>query len=278
MLESDGYIIKSCKIKDKRIFQEFFKLMHSFNNDLFYRVLKTSSGSFLFHHNSHDIYAYEKVKGDVFVFNLSSASLLGSALAALHNVMDIPEFRSNDRKLEKMVSVFLSHEPDSLYNGQYRKRYVLDFIDTVPDFLDKPQNFIHGDMWKENIIISGKNITFIDFDSMHLFYKDYEVMRCFFISFLDSIIDEKKTIIELIEKYQNYFISYMNVGSLDLNSAFNFYLFVFCLECDVEDQACHDSAMLSFLIKRQYLLMTLIEKRLDILSVFNGWAGDLNVI
>ncbi|MDE9530758.1 phosphotransferase [Xenorhabdus bovienii] len=277
LLESDNYCIKSSVIREQEIFQKFCNLVSTLNNCLAYKVLRNKNNEFLFHYDNSDIFAYEKIEGCTFTFDHENVSLLGRSLALLHNLMDFPDYLTNNSFLENMISTFLLRDPNSLYNGLCRKRYVLDYMEANPDILDKPTNVIHGDMWSENIIFFNKKITFIDFDRIHVFYRDYEVMRCFFISLLSSFFEKKKSIIAALEEYKDYFISYVSINALSLTSAFDFYTFVLCLECDVEDKAQNSVDMLLFFKKRQFLLLALIEGRKEILTTFNSWIGGLNV-
>jgi hypothetical protein len=277
LLESENYCLKSSLIKEREVFHNFFNAIAPLNNPLVYKLLMNKNSKFLFHYNSYDIYAYEKIEGSVFDFEHDNVYQLGRSLALLHNLMSLQNLEGKNDRLRTMINVFLAHGTDSLYNWKYRKKYVLDFLESNPDIMNKPTNIIHGDMWSENIIVYNGGVTFIDFDQINFFYKDYEVFRCFFISLLNSIYNEKKSILAILEEYKDYFISYMKVSVLDLVSAFNFYIFVLCLECHVEEKAHDDDYFLFFLKKRQFLLLALIEEREKVILKFKDWRGDLNV-
>ncbi|UJR64371.1 hypothetical protein [Dickeya zeae] len=258
--------LKKCAITNPDLFNGLFHDIN--NNPLVYQLLPYNSGGFIYKNNDYYLYAYNKVIGDTFTFTREKALNLGRALACLHNLLNKNDLPRNSFALDNMIERFLSRRVNSLSNGTYRVKYVLEYLNKNPNVKYKAQYLIHGDVWAKNIITNTHGITFIDFDSIRVFYTDYELMRCFFISLIDSIITEVVPVNNYIHNLKGYFKSYVQICGLNLLSAFEFYLFIFCLECDVEDMALHDTRMQVFLYKRNLLQLVLIKNINNILSVF----------
>lgn len=269
-LANQQVCLKKCVIKNPDLFNSFFERIINNNNSLVYQLLPSISGGFIYHNNDYCLYAYKKVSGDAFTFTREKAINLGQSLSRLHNLLNVVDVKTNPTILENMIEQFLSRNLTSLSNGILRSQYVLDYLRNNPDIYQKPQSLVHGDMWAQNIITNRHEITFIDFDCIRIFYKDYELMRCFFISLIDYIIKETVPIQNYIFKFKEYFKSYRQNCDLDLLSAFEFYLFIFCLECEVEDMALHNARMHVFLRKRNVLQFILLKNLKVIFSEFNN--------
>ncbi|GKW04895.1 hypothetical protein PEC301877_37080 [Pectobacterium carotovorum subsp. carotovorum] len=269
-LANQQVCLKKCVIKNPDLFNSFFERIINNKNPLVYQLLPSISGGFIYHNNDYYIYAYKKVSGDVFTFTREKAINLGQSLSRLHNLLNVVDVKTNPTILENMIEQFLSRNLTSLSNGILRSQYVLDYLRNHPDIYQKPQSLVHGDMWAQNIITNRHEITFIDFDCIRIFYNDYELMRCFFISLIDYIIKETVPIQNYIFKFKGYFKSYRKNCDLDLLSAFEFYLFIFCLECEVEDMARHNARMHTFLRKRNVLQFILLKNLKVIFYEFNN--------
>nr|WDS96480.1 stress response kinase A [Enterobacter sp.] len=268
-LSSQQVCLKQCVIKNPDLFNGFFERIINNKDLLVYQMLPSISGGFIYHYNDCYLYAYKKVSGDTFTFTREKAMTLGRSLSHLHNLLNVIDVKTKPAILENMITQFLSRNFASLSNGILRSQYVLNYLRNNPDLYQKQQSLVHGDMWAQNIITNRREITFIDFDCIRVFYSDYELMRCFFISLIDSIIKETIPIQKYIFEFKGYFESYRKNCHLDLLSAFEFYLFIFCLECEVEDMALHNARMQVFLRKRNALQFVLLKNLKVILSEFN---------
>lgn len=269
-LSNQQICLKKCVVKNPRLFNSFFEKIVNINSFLVYKLLPSINGSFIYHHNDYYLYAYKKVSGDTFKFTSERAITLGRSLSQLHNLFNVVDVKTNPAILDNMIKHFLSRNFISLSNGTLRSQYIFGYLRNNPNIYQKPQALVHGDMWAQNIITNRHEIIFIDFDCIRIFYKDYELMRCFFISLIDCIIKEAVPVQNYIIEFKGYFEAYRKNCDIDLLSAFEFYLFIFCLECEVEDMALHNARMQVFLRKRNALQFVLLKNLKYILSEFNS--------
>ncbi|MCW1834599.1 aminoglycoside phosphotransferase family protein [Pantoea ananatis] len=236
--------------------------------DLVYNLIMREN-SYLFNFGERDIYAYNLVKGNTYVFDVKSVGKLGKSLAKLHNEIAELKRSSSSNYLHGMIESFFQRPVFSVCNSQVRMDFVLNYLRYNPSVYNKPTSLIHGDMWSGNIIHNMSQFTFIDFDRAYVFFTDYELMRCFFISLLSIFERDTESFYDVLEKFKCYFISYRLYRTINLVEAFDFYLFVLCLECNVEDEAKKNCTFAKFLLKRQRMLLFLLSNRGKIKDLFS---------
>lgn len=247
------------------------------NNDHYniYSLILNDYGEILTSHNDTYTYVYEEIPGCIINKSPYSFSCVSTCIAELHLSMNKLQRNTCKSNIVSMIKRFLSFDVSELCNGIDRRSYVEFYLSNKMSVLDREVRVIHGDLYNENIIFNNKGVTFIDFDDIKPFYTEYEFMRFFFISLLSVFYESTDTISLFILRYKEYFINYTAKCQHNLCDAFEFYLFVFCLECDIEISLSDNIHLLSFFEKRQHLIVKLLSERNEISNIFKMWSERL---
>lgn len=138
----------------------------------------------------------------------------------LNNNVQFIENKNNYRKIEKLklktnglIKEILEFKAEIIKNIETEKI----------DFSSLKYQVIHGDYYEDNLVFTTNGIKIIDFDQCCCFYREYEMLRGFFISIFKTENSSTKNFNELkkyVEGYKN------QIKKIDSYNAYMIYLYV----------------------------------------------------
>ena len=272
-LDNYKYILK--KIDNQDIDRLNFVLkVQSKLNDFTPEIIKTKYNNLFYQNHNSIYYLYKYLEGTVIHVNQSTLCEIGSFLADLHN---------NFKKIKLDESTFFRIEDNidilkkyfKYYNEIGDKEYLqiidlkLSILNNIKisdiDFNKLTYQIIHGDFYKNNILISNGKYKIIDFDQCCFFYKEYEVLRGMFMLSLKQNISKKQILNNMKQFITGYYQKNFISSPID---AYNLYLYIQAnsLSCLSPKERLEEEKN-KFAIKRHKILKFLYKNKIELLEI-----------
>lgn len=265
VIDEDGnkYILKMLDHKYIKNFP-FALEIQSKINDLTPKVIRDSLNNLCIINENSIFYLTEFIDEQKHMY---SACEIGYILGVLHNYLSNIH---SDEKIEFIQYVDNKDKIELLLNNctdkalkkilKYKKKVLNDF-DWDIDLSKLNYQIIHGDFYIDNLIFCKNKTKVIDFDQCCMFYREYELLRGFFVSLFSATHSVKHT----LDLFKDYIHSYKEINNqVDAINTYKLYLYVLANSLSGMEVPKLD---ISFAEKRYEILKFLIKNKDDILRI-----------
>ena len=195
-------------------------------NKLTPKIIRDCCGDLCYVNNEDIIYLTEFISNNKHSY---TASEIGKILGNLHKSLFELEF---DRRIDFIqyvdntarIELLIQKTKNKLLKEilQYKQNVLNNFNFDI-DFSKLNYQIIHGDFYKENLIYYKGMTKIIDFDQCCTFYREYEILRGFFMSLYSSTYCDKKN----LSLFKDYIYSYKKINSkIDAINTYKLYMYI----------------------------------------------------
>lgn len=222
---NNSYLIKKIDIKHKKNFPFALEIQEKLIDEST-EIIKTIDGKLCVFETKNIFYITKLLKCKRHIY---TAYEIGQYLGCLHKKME--KIKYNDKIDYIMIENNLKKIRELIHNTNgiineiliYKERISESIINDSIDYSRLTLQIIHGDYYKDNLIYTTNGIKIIDFDQCCFFYREYEMLRGFFI----SIFDESKTPLRNIKEFKKYICSYKkSIKKIDAENTYKLYVFI----------------------------------------------------
>lgn len=229
------------------------------------KILKTFDGKLCLSYGDSILYISEFLNSELHKF---TSHELGLFLGCLHKkmseikynrIVDYIEYNDNLSVINDLLCSNCSNEIKKTL--ELKKKILKSMKKEKIDFSKLNMQIIHGDYYDENILWVNGKCKIIDFDQCCVFYREYELLRGFFI----SIFDSNKKVSENIEELSHYISGYNEkIKYVDSINAYNLYLYIQANSLSGIKRNFQD---LYFANKKYKILVFLLENKEEIIKI-----------
>lgn len=264
--KNKGYLIKKLEKKLYNNFPFALEVQNKLKNET-PKIVKTKNNK-LFVSDSNCIFyiteLFKTYKHDYTAYEI------GEYLGYLHSIMekiiftDKVTFIKYENNLN-IINNLLQKKQNERVIGilKYKKNILKKLrVDDI-DFSKLKLQVIHGDFYIDNLIYTSSGLKIVDFDQCCTFYREYEMLRGFFISLYNSTKTKSENLGELI----NYIKGYKkNICNIDGINAYKLYLYI---QANSLSGIIGKTNDMNFAEKKYNILTFLVENNKEIVEIIN---------